>query len=244
MKKSIYITLLTACLLNLYIGEALAQEIDKTLEAQNNTRILAGMSNGFIREIKEKTPDTKGTVYLYDTYMTGSIQLVNGQSIPEHLLKYDIKRQEIDILVNNKVKVVPVKMVKSIEWQNPLELKKEVFLNCKEFNFQDKKPIGLVKVLVNGKNRLFSFNELELIRSNYNAALDAGEKADKWVKKEKIFAEINGKVKPLSKSSKKNLPLFGDKKTEMKNFLKKNKLGFKKENDLIKIFEYYNSISS
>ena len=66
---------------------------------------------------------------------------------------------------------------------------------------------------------------------------------DKYVMKEEYYVSLNSSIARLFKPKKKSiLALFSDKKESVIDFVKKNKLKYGKESDLIKIFKFYSSL--
>lgn len=76
--------------------------------------------------------------------------------------------------------------------------------------------------------------------ANFNPALNIGSKDHKYVKHVEYFYLKSGNLEKLPK--KKLEVIFDENKEVMSVFIKSKNL--KKENDLIKIFNYYNSVDN
>jgi hypothetical protein len=61
------------------------------------------------------------------------------------------------------------------------------------------------------------------------------------VKKETLYYSFSDRRISKVKEKTEMLGLFGERKELIKSFISSNRLGFKNEEDLIKIFSYYNS---
>lgn len=65
---------------------------------------------------------------------------------------------------------------------------------------------------------------------------------DKMLVTEEYYVEIDGSVKQVELKKKAILKVFEDKEFEILEFVKKNNLSFKDQNEVLKIMEYLNSI--
>jgi hypothetical protein len=103
-------------------------------------------------------------------------------------------------------------------------------------------PPVFYEQLTEGKTELLKKVKVVLIKSNYNATLDVGSKTDKKMLKYELCFFDGKKLIKFKKSKGGVLEVLIGKKTEIKEFIKSNKLSIKKEADLVQIFNYYNSI--
>jgi len=150
-------------------------------------------------------------------------------------------------------------------YQDEMEIEKDgnTFYLRKDFNYQitflDKNKIYQV----------FNYEEKEKINKGFFVVLNHGDKVslllqekikfyeekqaktgyDKYEppklkrEKDKIFIGYkNNASKELPKKKKDILKLFSSKSKIVELFAKENKLGFKQSDDLVKIFNYYNSL--
>jgi len=115
------------------------------------------------------------------------------------------------------------------------------------YNYEEKEKInkGFFVVLYNGDKislllqEKIKFYEEEEAKTGY----DKYEPPKLKREKDKIFLGYKNNVtKELPKKKKDILKLFSSKSKVVELFIKENKLGFKKSEDLIKIFSYYNSL--
>jgi len=83
--------------------------------------------------------------------------------------------------------------------------------------------------------------EGQVLVSNYTPILDVGERNDKVVVKEVYFLEdSNGLLLEIPKSRKKALIFFNGLNTKTTNFIKREKLNLKDQEDLIEILKFLN----
>lgn len=191
-----------------------------------------------IKNIKAKPKATKGTYYYVKNWRVGTIKLFSGEVIENYPLKYDMKMNQIDIKVDEEIKALSIGSVKEIAWTKS-NGDTELLKNARIYN---KNEHGLLSIINNGNTPLLKKTSLKIQESNYNAALDVGNQAKKYIKTEEYYTISNGNLKKTRKSKRSFNKLFSDKTNIVKTYVKQNNLSYKKDNDLAKIFEYYNSL--
>ena len=208
--------------------------------SQNPNDALIVLSPGIanIKEIKPKPAKTKGSYYYNTNWSVGTVKFFSGDIIENYPLKYDMRMNQVDIKVDNQVKATSASAVKEIVWINEKGFT-EILRNALLFS---KDQTGFFSILVDGKRPLLKKTTLRLQEANYNPALDVGSRAKKYVKNESYFTILNGELKKINKSKRKILKCFDNKTGIIKEYVSKNKLNYKNDYDLVKIFEYYNSL--
>ena len=109
--------------------------ISVTTYAQNLNDAVIVVNGGTVQtmDIKSKPKETEGSFYYNDDWYTGTIKLFSGEEIQAYPLKYDMKMNQIDIKVNESVKVISIGAIKEITWLKP-DGKPEVLRNISLFN--------------------------------------------------------------------------------------------------------------
>jgi len=209
--------------------------------AQNPNDAVVIYSGGAMRtmNIQNKKTETEGSFYYNNDWYTGDIELFSGEIIKNYPLKYDMKMQQIDIKVEGGVKFVNAHTVKVISWVHStgaVEVLKNVS-NFKEFN-----GTGFFSILSEGKVTLLKKTELTLLEANYNAAMDVGAENNKYVKKEKYYILKGNSVQEIKKSKKAISVILSDHISKVDEYVNQYNLNVKEEYDLIKIFDFYNSL--
>ena len=209
--------------------------------AQNPNDAVIVVSGGGIRtmNIKSKPKETKGSYYYNDVWYTGTIKLFSGEEVQAYPLKYDMKMNQIDIKVNESVKIISIGAVKEIIWVNPTG-QSEVLRNISMY--KNIEGYGFLSVLAEGNITLLKKTDLDLLESNYNGIVDAGNESKKYIKKEKYYIKSGDKIILIKKKKKTILNKFKDKAEKVELFSSENDLNFKDDVDLEKIFNYYNSL--
>jgi hypothetical protein len=210
--------------------------------AQNPNDALIVFSNGYIRtmNIQNKKTTTEGSYYYNDNWYIGKLELFSGEIINDYPLKLDLKFNQIDIKVNESVKIITAGAIKEIVWRNSLG-SIEVLRNTSLYK-DFKGSNGFFSVLVEGNITLMKKMELTLLEGNYNGAIDAGNENSKYVKKEKYYILKDYKINKIRKSRRIVSQLLSDQITKIEEFVDANNLNLKEEDDLIRVFDYYNSL--
>lgn len=231
MKRFCYLVLLL--LLKAELSAQVAQPAGKL-----NVNTAPG---GIVEEILfDKIPERIGSHYLHDDWLTGNIYLKSGQKVKGKPLKYDLQTQVVRIRFDGVVKALKVSRVLRFELINA-EGNSDVFINADLFKNENEISTGFFKLVQDGGLRLFSMTELQLVKANYAPTHNAGEMSDKYLKTDHFYFEKEMKVFKVSKNKNKSLKFFGTQAETVKNFMSENRLGFKKEQDLIQLVGFYNS---
>ena len=176
----------------------------------------------------------KGDQFLFSrNYLYGSLT-INGKSFPDILIKYDIYNDEILTPTNNGfVLQLNKEMVDSFTLD--FENKTYRFLNSEGDSISSIK--GYVNVLYKGKSSLYVKykNEIDLL------AVDG--KYDQFFQSHRIYFLKDGVDHQISRKND-LLKLLEENKTQVKDFMKKNKLHVSKKSpeSFIPVLQYYDSI--
>lgn len=199
----------------------------------------AGTNNGiWIKSHPSKTK-VEGSNYLFNNWANmASIYTIDnkGYKIPKVNFNVKFNRFEANLSDGSKDSIFAFNS-KTID---------KVVIGNQEF----------VKKVVEGKGSNYFLeliqrgDKISLLKS-YNATLISGNVNPMTQKKltdDKIsinfiyYIDRNGKLEDIKLKKSTVLKLMSDKNGELKTFINENKLSFKEEDDIKKIFNYYNSI--
>ena len=199
------------------------------------------MSHTLVQQIPFNSIPTEGSYYYFDEWTEGQIELKSGSSINGFMLKYDIENNELSLKVRDQVKVLGGSKVKNFAI---LQKNKPVnFVNASSFTLENSALIGFLEIIVSDeKYRLLSKTSLTVQAATYNVAIDMGTEKNKIIKVETFYLEKDDILNKINKNKKKSLALFGELSKTIEQYIKKNKLGFKKKEDLQSIIEYSNTL--
>lgn len=238
-----YFQLATLLLTHAYVG---AQNLTPKI-VQSDQLIkrwaIGDRSVGQQMVIMPPAPGTKvSEVYVDVQWKRSSVALYGNDNLLDGFpVRYDLKANSLEFNVNNEVKVLDVRKVKSMVWLDSLSNYPHNFVNGKEFTLNNIPLTTLLEVLAEGKLNLYKQFTYWIRPPDFNPALNSGS-PDERIYVTEHFLYGGDKILTEAPSKKKALPaIFGDQAAAVKNFMKERDLSASKENDLIAIFEYYNA---
>lgn len=188
----------------------------------------------------KSTIPINGSPFLNENFTAGVLELYDGSKSGEVLLRYNISKDLFEILRNeDTLTLVRPFAVKYIYFND------EVFIFDPKLR-EDTERIynGYFQLRVDGKLSLYIKRRKELSFDSFAQNYKGGSGTKEYYYIDKV--SYVGKTKKgkafLLNSSKKLLKNLHDYKAEVKTFIKVNKIKFKKEEDIVKVIEYYNSL--
>ena len=201
--------------------------------------------SGPISEIKPAKLNPNALhIYSEPEWQTGKINFYGNETLVNIPLRYDIIRNRLVLLIEEELKTLHGRHIRSFEWFLSAQNRKVLYLNCKELMFKDEELTGFLEVLVEGKNSLYCHKVIKIFQGNSSTSLTGSHRKDDIYLVDKYYTMQEGFIVPLPKKRKELLNYFGDHRADIKDFINKNGLLMKRKTDLIRIFEYYNQIDN
>ena len=188
------------------------------------------------RPFTKKNPEVDGDPYLFDKWLPGQVQTVKDKTYNNFKIKYDVVDDMIIFAYDSADE--PLKFVDEIKSFTIILPQPLIFNNG--FPAIDKQTSqSYYQVISNGATKLLKRYTKTIFESKgYNTAA---------VKKFQAFNIYylykGGKIDKVDNPKKTIYALAGNKKTELDNYLKANNINFKKDEDLAKVFDYYNTLA-
>ena len=176
-----------------------------------------------------------GTPYLFEDWKTFAIITTQEDN------KYKIRNLNYD----SKFDLFVAKIsLDSIFTFNPNFLKSVVINNrlFKKYLNQKSGLFNYYEVISEGENIELLKRNIKVIRQGIINHLTMEKETDYYILRIKYYVNDHGKINELPLKKRDVIQTFGEQSQKVKKFLSENKLSVKKENDLIKIFEYYYSL--
>jgi len=186
----------------------------------------------------DEIPGKEGNLYLNEAWMPGSVILKNGIKINGLKYRYCVYNKEMQFQFENACYLIGAPdSIEKIIIGNKIFIYSSLLKN----NNLEK---DYFEVIIDGRVKLLARYVTEVIHSNYNVALSTGSKNDKINIKEQYYLQKSGLDALLIDKKGKSVELsFSDKMKEMKEYLDKEKISYKKEKNLIALVQYYNSLN-
>lgn len=235
-----------ACSLASFESGAQTSAIPNNIRASYTMESLSDATALGKNEILYGVPAPAGKV-IGDTYLSthwrkSVIQLYKDDKVVEgYDVRYDIQADALDVKTTAGVKVLDGKRIRSFSWQDSSRLEPVFFVNAHDYKLNGVPVAGFFEVLVDGSAPLFKRTELYVKKANYNVSFDVGSRDDKILKQSSYYMGDGQRVAEVGSTKKKIIALFGDKADVMEKYIDDNSLSPKKEMDLVRVFQYYNS---
>lgn len=187
-----------------------------------------------------KSIPVNGIPFLNEQFTPGILELHDGKKSDEVLLRYDISKDLFEISRNND----------TLTLNRPYDVK-YVYLEDKVFifdpNFREntqRKYNGFFELCISGELSLYKKWMKDLSFDSFASNYQGGSGTKEYYYVDKVgFVGKTNEGKPFLMNSSKNfLKNIDNYKSEMKAFIKENKIKFKKEEDLIELVDYYNTL--
>jgi len=197
--------------------------------------------NGRNYRVKSSS-DIKGSPYFTDNFIKGILKLKNGKEINGLALKYDLMDDLVlykdakDSIMEVAEPIAEFKLESVNEPAIPYHLFRSGFNKVNgntDNSFYEVLSDGNVKFIRKNIKYIKEFTE-------YNAKTSDKSIEDKITY---YIVKPDNTPIPVSKNEKSILNVLDNKKDELSAFIKSNKLSLKKDADILKVFEYYQSIN-
>ena len=207
-------------------------------EAQEPSQIQY-ISNRTVNLVNEQE-DYTGSPYFNEDFVSGNI-LSKGKTIATNqIVRYNVNKEEFEIRDSKDSNSKTVKTILRSE-NITIEMGDHSF----EYISDAKNKLRgyFIPLITGGKNSLYKKIKKEYIPSQKAINSMTSDVAALYKEKEILYlVDGDGKFIELTSSKKDRLNAFGDTKKNVKDYAKQNKLNLKKEEDLIKIVTYTNSL--
>ncbi|HHC78700.1 MAG TPA: hypothetical protein ENK46_02370 [Flavobacteriia bacterium] len=178
--------------------------------------------------------EINGSVYLFDSWKEIGTLYLDEKRYTLTDINYNALYDRFEFKISKDSVLV-------FDNMDSIQIKNKKF---KRFYFDANKGQRYAEVLFKGQNyTLIKEFTAKFIEATPNPLM-LKNNGHKYVLVEKYYVKNNktNNLSPLKKSKKEIIRLFSDRGEDVKAYLKENKLSYKKENDLVKIFEHYDVV--
>jgi hypothetical protein len=179
-----------------------------------------------------------------DIWYEGRVYLDSVEELKGHV-KYDLTNDLIQVNENNLIKTFSARKINYFEITDPETQKVRVFYSIPYYRVPDYKVPMLFEALQEGKS-------LSLLTREY-VTTESVPQYDFYTHRNYYFSRTvlaynyyllfkDGKIRQYHLNKGELLDLLKDKSSEIKKFMKENRLHHDRRKDLIEIVNYYNSL--
>jgi hypothetical protein len=192
-----------------------------------------------LMEFDNRNREIIGNYYIDEDWNKGNIELKSGIIIKNQLIRYDLEYDLLEVKLPDELKVIPLHKMNYfwiIDW-----IDSNLFLNCDSYSFEDGTPLsGICRVIEKSTYGAIIKYSYDIKDATYVPALDMGTKDDEILIKKHIFLTKNEMIYKLPGNRKDFYSFFMNPNTDIKSFMKQNKLNHKDPEDLSRILKYIN----
>lgn len=214
---------------------AYAQQNDGTGQASN---IYGESFNTRVREIPYTPGKTKGSYYLFENWSPGTITMDNSEEIRDIFLKYNFQDRALEIKTDSAYYSLGAHETKQFTIYDAEREAFRQFASAKRYTIDNTPLTGVLEVLHEGNIGLVARVAPRLIEANYKGALSGGSTSDKIVKEKEYFLVNEYRLEPISNKKKEAIPLLKEYSADVESFVKKAKIKFRHEDDLVDVVRY------
>ena len=206
---------------------------------------VSGSSNFGLTISPQADHTVLGSPYLNPQYMFGKVEIEDEKPV-ETLLRYNVFSSELEMIMGRDT----IAIVKPF-------LLKDFILNNRTFIYSlyigrdaDKEYVSAdyFEVLSGGRIQLLANHYAEIENNSYatNYGGGGGDGRDYYVHKTSLYYRKGeqGAARKLRRKKKQILELMGDRKQDVAEYIREARLILRRDEDLIKLFDYYNSLKS
>ena len=239
-QKIIFFIILTTCSSVLFSQNNPAPRGKNELGSKENYSSEVTITDVHGRPFKNNYPDVKGSPFFLDKWSYSVVKLENGIKYDSIEVRLDLSQQELHYMNANNVEMIFFeRYVKEIEFFDSSQGKNYKFqTGFPAIDNQDQN--NFYQVLSEG-----SVSFLKSIRKNISVNKNdiSGEVEKQFDVYEDYYVFFNNQMKRLKKEKEFILKILLERKDAVETFLKTNTINFRNMNDLIKLFNFYNSLT-
>jgi len=234
MKTIVNLSLI--CLLSNFLNAQLDQSRSSIVSTGTNIHLPSDYLRNNLLGNNNLPKNTKGSPYLYETFLPSKV-IINDSTTYNAMLRYNAYNDEIEMKKDEKVTALfkrpYIEAIINNSHYKILEYKSEA----------DKNKTGYFVALTPLGKHQFYRKDIKVFKEGKKAASTYSKDVPPSFENMVNYYVVleNSTQTRLLKLKKKNLlSLLGDE--ELPSFMKKEKIDLKNEKDLIKLFQYYNTL--
>lgn len=209
---------------------------------------LRNNSSNLFYGFDTRTSEIKGDYYYDSNWQVALVKfyprnietpkgVIRLDTLSALLVRYNIFGNDIEFKTPEGIKIVSGAMIQYIIAEGT----PQKFVNTSEFiDNEDKIKPGFFRILADGRVKLLENTQVEIQKPDYIPSLNIGDEDTKIVKQKMLFVTQGKEVIRFRGKRRELLELMQDKRSELLKFIRKEQLYIRNQQDLIRIFEFYN----
>jgi hypothetical protein len=183
-----------------------------------------------------------GDYYLISEWRKTSFTLNVTEKLYEGFsCRYNIHFNQLEIKTETGINALSGSKIKSFVWIDQKTEAPTFYVNAQYYFVKGIKQAGFLNVISDGSVPLFKKTSIVVREPDYKHEFSMGSRDTQIKQKQTFFYTHNNELVEIKpKDVKKLEPIFGERATEIENFIRKNSLSFGNEFHLKMIFDFYN----
>jgi hypothetical protein len=213
-----------------------SDDIRNMLNNNNLSSRVAGGASAYIGR-KRAMVGMDGDIYLNNKFSKASV-LTPDNKIAFIKARYRVFDDQIEILQKEEELILFKDKVKAISIDG------QVFVPRLEYNKEGESKLAWFELLSEGSVNLYQQYSIRIKRSDYNPSLNTGNKNDEMLTEKAFYYSLSTgskSMKKLKKGRSNILDALKKRKNAVNEFARENSLRWSKQEDLVKLFNFYNS---
>ena len=232
--KTIFLTLLFVCSIAIYCNgqQPLGYSLRTNIDLFNSNQSASGNLHKVLTE-----KDIKGSPFLNDEFVEGSIYTVQKIQYIEVPLRYNIYNDNLEFKT-------PTEEIQELATPEIVEraVLGEIQMTYSPYLYANKTKKGFFIILEEGKISLYAKPEITYKPATEPAAYKEPE-PPKFIKKsDEYYLRVGTGEAKLISNKKDLIAAFADNQDKIESFISKNKIKTNKPEDLKEVVKYYNSL--
>lgn len=214
------------------------------VSAQRSDQMQLRVNNLYAGEALEafdlRPRTVEGSLYLSDNWQRGAIKLKSGKVLNDHLMKFNLETNEIEIQLDEGVFVLSGQLVEEFTLEDWLGSGLLTFLSASVLPGADPEGPDFYQVVLEGEYALLMGPGVELYRPHYVPALDAGSLNTKAVRKDAYYLSDGGATREIPNGRKAAREFFSEINQAAEQFIQAEGIRFKTEEDYVRVVSFCN----
>jgi hypothetical protein len=201
-----------------------------------------GKSYANLMNTKKKAEETQGSPYVFDEWESGVVVFKGEEGGKFKNIKIDLMNNQLEVLYMNTEKILPAAEFKMVKLNRPDLNANTFFQKASDYKYGGKTLEGFAQVTPVGENfKIITIHSVRVIQSSMNAKIVGANHRKRLARDKKTFLLKKGKLYRVKKK-KDVYKVLTKKQKKLKAYISDHDLSIKKEADLVKILEYYETI--
>jgi len=185
--------------------------------------------------------DVAGSPYYIDEFRFAKITLTKGVVYENIKVKIDLYNQEVHLLDSSQKEIISqdgiIREITIFDTSSNQTIFSKFQTGFPSIDKNDANT--LYKVLSDGKIQLFLFSKKEI---SVTKDVMSGEVSKEFLQRDEYYVVLHGEIQKLKKEKDFILSLMIDNKQKITEYISDKKFSFKKQDNLVGLFNYYNSL--